>query len=102
MVGHYRNDELLAQACFQQLYRTFSEHVDFAGVYRIDKTFFSQPRALNRKVPTDNASLLVPNTLAIRNGILDRTSWLNSALNELKLLLVQLDSLNAMIKTSTR
>jgi hypothetical protein len=59
-------------------------------------------RGLNRKVPTANASLLVPNTLPVRNAVLDRASWLGSALSELGPLLVELDSLNAMIQKSAR
>jgi hypothetical protein len=91
------DDERLAQQVFEQIYSLLSAHIDFAGVYRIDNQFFAQKRALNRKVPTENASLLIPATLPVRNAILNRASWLNSALGELRELLVQLDGLKQAI-----
>jgi hypothetical protein len=91
------DDELLAQEVFEDLYNALAEHIDFAGVYRIDNEFFSQKRALGRKVPTAHASLLIPATLPVRNAILNRASWLNSALGELRELLVQLDGLQREI-----
>jgi hypothetical protein len=95
-------DELLAQEVFERIYTLLSDHVDFAGIYRIDKQYFAQPRSPNRQVPTENATLLVPNTLPVRNAILDRASWLGSALSELGPLLVQLDSLDALMQNSIR
>lgn len=90
-------DELLAQVILtEQVFPTISRDADLSTVYFIDKEYFGHERQPGRAAPTRNAFVLFPSSLEARNSILNRTSFLGSALTEMQDLMVELDSLILM------
>lgn len=91
-------DELLAQVILtEHVYPAVSKHSDLSSVYLIDKEYFALARQMDRAAPTKQAIVLFPGSLEARNAILNRTSFLGSALGEMRGLLTDLDSLSAMM-----
>lgn len=95
-------DELLAQVILtEHVFPAVSRDADLSTVYLIDKEYFALERQPGRAAPTKDGFVLFPSSFEARNSILNRTSFLGSALTEMQDLLVDLDSLTSMIQTGS-
>ena len=98
-------DEMLAQnILMEQVYPAVSKYSDLSVVYRIDQQFGVADLAgeTGQPIPTFDTVLEIPGTPDVINAILNRTSWLGTAVGEMRLVLTHLDSLSAMIESGVR
>ena len=105
LVGDAVGDELLAQnILMEQVYPAVSLHADLSVVFRIDQQFGIGDLAMetNQPIPTFGSFLELPATPSVINAILNRTSWLGTAVGEMRLVLAHLDSLGSMIESGIR
>ena len=84
----------------RQLFPLLARATDFRAVYQIDKTFYALSNTpYDNPLPGGQKVLDFPASLEVRNLVLNRTSWLGGSLGEFRQLLVQLDSMTALIRT---
>ena len=104
-VGDAVGDEILAQnILMDQVYPAVSQYADLSAVYRIDKQFgvTDLARETAHPIPTFGLFFELPKTPDVTNAILNRTSWLGTALGEMRLVLSHLDGLHSMIESGVR
>lgn len=95
--GYFENVRYAQEAAtgvmYNFVYPAVIDKVDFRAIYRIEDEVLSERRFNAGMELPSYTSVEYPNSLAIRNSILDRAGWLRSAKNSLNVLLVELDRL---------
>jgi len=77
------------------------DKADLQVLYQYDDEYFSTVRYSDMDLPS-NASVEYPNSLAIRNTIRDRMGWLRTGRDEMSRLLVDIDSLIALLQAADK
>lgn len=75
------------------------DKVDLHALYRYDDKYFSKVRYSDEALPTDG-NVEYPNSLAIRNTILDRMGWLRTGHDEMSVLLEEIDRLIDLLQSN--
>jgi hypothetical protein len=95
--GYFDNvryaQEAATRVMYNFVYPAVIDKVDFRAIYRIEDEVLSERRFNADMELPSYTSVEYPNSLTIRNSILDRSGWLRSAKNSLIVLLGQLDLL---------
>jgi hypothetical protein len=77
------------------------DKADLQVLYQYDDEYFSTVRYSDMDLPS-HASVEYPNSLAIRNTIRDRMGWLRTGRDEMGRLLVDIDSLIALLQAADK
>ena len=95
-----REEELTAKMVQHTLvYPLLVDKTDMHALYQYHDEYFAKVRYSDMDLPS-NGSVEYPNSLAIRNTIRERMAWLRSGRDEMIGLLVEIDSLIALLQAA--